>query len=243
MRSIFLAASVLAGAGLILTVTNGAPGPKEKKDEPLPPATEEQLAKAKDNLKQLAIAWHNYESTYGELPSNISGKDNKVLLSWRVQILPHIEEDALYKLFKLDEPWDSEHNKKLIQKMPKLYAPVRAKAESGMTFYQSFTGTHAILKPGQKVSLSTVPDGTSNTILVAESAKPVIWSKPDDLAFNGKDLPALGGMFDGKVHVAACDGAVYRLRKNIERDVLARLIDPSDGNVVSFDEAVDKEEK
>ena len=100
-----------------------------------------------------------------------------------------------------------------------------------------------LFKPGQKVTIGTIPDGPSNTILVAEAAKPVIWSKPDDLAFNGKDLPALGGMFDGKCHVAACDGAVYRLRKNIDKDTLARLINPADGNVVSFEDAIDKGDK
>jgi len=79
-----------------------------------------------NNLKQIAIAFHQYHDTYKSLPLHaIYSKDGKTpLLSWRVAILPFIEQDALYKQFKLDEPWDSEHNKKLIPLMPRIYMPV-----------------------------------------------------------------------------------------------------------------------
>jgi prepilin-type processing-associated H-X9-DG protein len=236
-----LTSPMFLSVGLFLAVVlfaPGAPGPKEKV-EALPPPTAEQFQAAENTLKQIALAWHNYESTNGELPSNQLGKDAKPLLSWRVQILPYIEEDKLYKQFKLDEPWDSEHNKKLVEKMPKLYAPIRVKAEAGMTYYQSFTGTNALLKPGKKVRFADILDGTSNTLLVAESAKPVIWTKPGDLPFDGKQLPALGGMFDGKCHVAMCDGSVHRLRKIVDEKVLACLIDPNDGNPIYIDAALD----
>src|SRR5262249_33985180 len=78
-----------------------------------------------NDLKEIALAMHNYYSTLNQWPrAAISGQDGKPLLSWRVAILQFIEqEDAnnLYKQFHLDEPWDSEHNKKLIEKMPRLY--------------------------------------------------------------------------------------------------------------------------
>ena len=84
---------------------------------------------------------HNYESAHGTLPpAAVRSTDGTPLLSWRVAILPFIEQDALYKEFKLDEPWDSEHNKKLIAKMPKLYGPARGQAKEGETFYQRFSG-------------------------------------------------------------------------------------------------------
>src|SRR6266487_2254804 len=98
----------------------------------------------------------------------------------------------------------SENNQKLIEKMPKLYAPVRGKADAGMTFYQAFGGSNGWLKPGARIPAS-FPDGTSNTFVCAEAAKPVIWTKPEDMVFNGKDVPALGGMFDGKFHAAMGD--------------------------------------
>src|SRR4051794_14898536 len=82
------------------------------------PITRAQLTKSQNNLKQIALAFHNYESANGFSPADISDKDGKPILSWRVAILPYIEEDALPRQFKLDEPWDSENNKKLIEKMP-----------------------------------------------------------------------------------------------------------------------------
>src|SRR5262249_54155708 len=74
-------------------------------------------AQGQNNLKQIALAMHNYNDAYnGKLPAHaIYSKDGKKpLLSWRVAILPFIEQDNLYQQFHLDEPWDSEHNKKLI---------------------------------------------------------------------------------------------------------------------------------
>jgi len=76
--------------------------------------------KAKTNLKQIALAMHNYHDTYGTFPPHaIYSKDGKPLLSWRVMILPYIEQNNLYQQFHLDEPWDSEHNQKLMQQMPR----------------------------------------------------------------------------------------------------------------------------
>ena len=236
---VLVAAAVLFG----IESSAGAPGPKKAKDEPPGPVTDEQLNAAVNNLKQIALAWHNYEAANGHLPSNQTDKKGKALLSWRVQILPYIEEDALYKQFKMDEPWDSENNKKLIDQMPKLFAPVRGKADAGMTFYQSFTGKNALLKPGQKATFATIPDGTSNTFLAAEAAKPVVWTKPDDLEYDGKELPKLGGMFDGKFHAAFCDGHVVRFRKGVDADILRILIDPADGTVIPADVGIDTDDK
>src|SRR4051812_32634281 len=124
MRSYCVLVAVL-GAAVCLAGQSGvgAPAPKKAKDEPAGPITDDQLNEAVNNIKQIALAWHNYEAANGHLPSNQVDKKGKALLSWRVQILPSLEEDALYKQFKLDEPWDSENNKKLIDQMPKLYAP------------------------------------------------------------------------------------------------------------------------
>src|SRR5262249_48305784 len=75
-----------------------------------------------ENLKQIGLAMHNSHAAGGPLPADVVGKNGKVLLSWRVLILPYIEQEALYKKFKLDEPWDSKHNIKLLGDMPKVFA-------------------------------------------------------------------------------------------------------------------------
>lgn len=235
------ASLVIASSAFIMASLALAAPAKKEKEEPAGPITAEQLDASANNLKQIAIAWHNYESANGHLPSNEMDKTGKALLSWRVQILPYIEELELYKQFKLDEPWDSEHNKKLIDKMPKLYAPIRVKADAGMTFYQSFTGKHAVLMPGKKVTLANIPDGTSNTFMAAEAAKPVIWTKPDDMIYDGKEVPKLGGMFDGKFTAVFCDGHVMRFKKGIDSKLLGYLIDPADGNVIDMNDLVDSD--
>jgi hypothetical protein len=237
---------LLAAFAAVLIVLPALPAPatKERKaDEPLGPITDEQLTISSNNLKQIAIALHNYNDTNGDLPANVWFKDKKPLLSWRVQILPFIEQDHLYKKFKLDELWDSENNKKLIDKIPDLYVPVRGKADRGTTFYQVFTGKHGLFAPGARPSVATIPDGSSNTFLVAEAAKPVIWTKPDDMEFDGKKVPALGGMFDGRFHAAMGDGSVNRFRKDVAADTLKILIDPADGTVPPQDIGLDADDK
>ena len=76
-----------------------------------------------NNEKQIALAMHNYHAANDHLPpAAIKDKAGKPLLSWRVAILPYLEQAALYNKFHLDEPWDSPHNKALIASMPAVYA-------------------------------------------------------------------------------------------------------------------------
>ncbi|HWG42742.1 MAG TPA: sigma-70 family RNA polymerase sigma factor [Gemmataceae bacterium] len=98
------------------------------------------MAISRLNLKKLALAMHNYSDTYNRLPAPaIYDKKGKALLSWRVELLPFMEEQELYLQFKRDEPWDSLHNKKLLSKMPKLYAPPGIETRRpNSTYYQVF---------------------------------------------------------------------------------------------------------
>jgi Protein of unknown function (DUF1559) len=218
-----------------------APVPKEK-SENLGPITDEQLAESKNNMKQIGLAMHNYESAMGEFPNNIADKKGKLLLSWRVAILPYIEQDHIYKQFNLDEPWDSDTNKKLIEQMPKLYAPIRAKPkEKGVTFYRGFTGAGTVFEAGKRVRITDLTDGTSNTIMVAEADEPCVWTKPDDLPIDAKkDLPKFGGLFDGEFHVLFGDGTVKRAKAKVEADVMRAIITRNGGEVFTSDGLFDK---
>jgi hypothetical protein len=201
------------------------------------PPTKQQLALSQNYLKQIGLAIHNYASANDDkLVDDITSKDGVPLLSWRVAILPYVEQDQLYKQFKLDEPWDSDNNKKLIAKMPKLYTPVRVKAKEGETFYQRFVGKDAVWdEKGTNYKISSIPDGTSNTAMVVEAGSPVVWTQPTDLSFNKKaPLPGLGGMFDGDFHLLLGDGSVIHCTKNFDADTMRLVIMPADGNVVDF---------
>lgn len=160
------AAGVLAACGVLTTggVLATAQGPGTGPADPQPPAVPaapaqpaggdpraagepaerrssvSQRQRSLNNLKQILLAFHNYHDTYGYFPSDIRGKDGKPLLSWRVAILPFIEQDAVFRQFKLDEPWDSEHNLKLLAQMPNVYRVGIEPKGATHTYYQVFAG-------------------------------------------------------------------------------------------------------
>jgi hypothetical protein len=131
------------------------PGAEQKRDDKAGKGADALAAareRSKANLKQIALAFLNHHDVYKYFPVGlIDPKSGQVGLSWRVQILPFLDDKAaeeLYKQFRLDEPWDSDHNKKLLEKMPRVYAPVRGQASPGHTFYQGFADH--FLKAGGK---------------------------------------------------------------------------------------------
>jgi RNA polymerase sigma factor (sigma-70 family) len=166
----------------------------------------------------------------------VPGAGGKPLLSWRVALLPYLEQGALYRQFKLDEPWDSPHNKKLLAKIPAIYAPVRGPSRvEGGTYYQAFVGQGAGFEPHQMLRLTSFLDGTSNTILVVEAARPVPWTKPEDLPFvPDQALPALGGQFHGHFFALFADADVKLISRNADEEMLRRAITRADGLPIDF---------
>jgi nitrous oxide reductase accessory protein NosL len=205
-----------------------------------------------NNLKQIALSLHAHNDVFKFIPAAAfcSKKDGKPLLSWRVAILPFIEEDVLYRQFKLDEPWDSPHNIKLLPEMPKIYAPVGKKPkEPHSTYIQAFVGkgTAFELVPDMKFFFGakgmSIPrdfrDGTSNTIAVVEAAEAIPWTKPGDLPYDAKKpLPKLGGQFPGGFHAALMDGSVAFVSSKIDEETLRAMITRSGGEVVNWDKYV-----
>jgi prepilin-type processing-associated H-X9-DG protein len=192
-------------------------------------------AQSANNLKQLAIAMHNYHSVHGAFPpAAIYDKDGKALLSWRVLLLPYIEGDQLYKEFHLDEPWDSEHNKKLLEKMPKTYAsPAAANLNEHKSSYLGFAGKGALFDGSKGKKIQEIIDGTSNTIMFIETKGGVEWSKPGDIPFDAdKPLPKVGGLFPNGTNAAFCDGSVRFLSDKIKEMTLKALITIAGGEVI-----------
>jgi Protein of unknown function (DUF1559) len=210
-----------------------------------------------NNLRQIGKAMHAYTglSLDGGAPPKsvplpthaIYSKDGKTpLLSWRVALLPYLEQEALYKEFRLDEPWDSEHNKKLIPRMPKVYdcsAAPKQVSKDGKTFYQVFTGEDTVFAGNQKIILFRITDGTSNTILAIEAKEPVIWTKPEDLTLpkDKNKMPAVGGLFKNGFNVLFFDGEVDFFRPDPPPAMLRALVTPAGGEKVDVDKLRQKE--
>jgi hypothetical protein len=210
-------------------------------------SSRKKFAARTNNLKQIGLALHNYHDTMGHLPQNVYGPKGEPLLSWRVHLLPYMEEDNLYKQFKMDEAWDGPNNKKLIEKMPKVYEVTGRDAPKGQTFYQAFLTSNpqpfsrSWLVHGGKVktTLANIPDGTSNTLGVVEAREGVIWSKPDDLPF-GEKLPALGEERADVFMALMLDGSVRAITTKIKPAVLRILIDTQDGMVIHDEDLDDR---
>jgi prepilin-type processing-associated H-X9-DG protein len=189
-----------------------------------------------NNLKQITLAILNYESANGTFPSPaITDKQGTPLLSWRVAILPYIDQQALYQKFKLDEPWDSPHNQALLKEMPATFqCPSRERVEPSTTNYQVIAGNGALFESGKGMRLAFVTDGTSNTLLVVEAKQAVPWTKPDDMTFH----PAAGPMFgagsphSGGFHAAMADGSVRFFPSAMNPAVFRALVTRAGGEVV-----------
>jgi hypothetical protein len=139
-----------------------------------------------NQLKQIGLAMHNFHDVKGYLPPQaLADKDGKKLLSWRVLILPYIEQSALYNEFHLDEAWDSPHNLKLAEIVPSVYLAKDVK-QSGpykTRLVAPLTVNSAFGKPGEATRFQDIRDGLSNTVLIVETApeNAVIWTKPEDI--------------------------------------------------------------
>jgi hypothetical protein len=194
-------------------------------------------AQSMNNLKQIALAMLNHESANNKYPAAcIADKTTgKPLLSWRVTILPYIEEQALYQQFHLDEPWDSEHNKPLIARMPQTYRSPNSTAAPGMTNYLTIRGKDTVFPGKDGIRIADITDGTSNTIMAVEAsdAKAVPWTKPDDIELDEtQPMAGLLGLRPNGFLAAFCDGSVRFISATIDSQILCNLFNRHDGKLV-----------
>jgi hypothetical protein len=192
---------------------------------------------------------HNYASATGRLPTQaILDRDGKPLLSWRVAILPYVNGDDLYREFRLNEPWDSEHNKKLIARMPKVYqVPNKKHNDEGKTVYVVPVGSGTIFPPAGKIGVRleqiTSADGCSNTIIALQAADDaaVIWTKPDDLTVDPKDpLRGVKRSPPEAFLVVMADGATKLVPARVNPKQMLAGFDWRDGAVPNFDDVSDE---
>jgi hypothetical protein len=189
------------------------------------------------NLQQLAQAMLKYHKEHGRLPASaIYSKSGEPLLSWRVQLLPYLDREEMYKRFKLDEPWDSPHNKKLIENMPEIFNDWgRSKINKyKATKFRVFTGKGTAFEGTRGLRLSDFPDGPGTTFLIVQAQMPVPWTKPDLLPYlPNRPLCKLGGNREEEGFYAACaDGRVHFIKAEADEKTIRALITRNGGEKV-----------
>lgn len=194
-----------------------------------------------NNMKQLMLAMFNYESAFGHFPAHANfDETGKPLLSWRVHMLPYLEEGDLYNKFHLDEPWDSPHNKQLISEMPDLFldpSSPKLTVEEGKTHYLGVFGKGVFFDGSNKgLDLRRITDGTSNTIAIVQTndEAAVVWTKPEDWQYN-ENSPLKGlvpGIHPLIFNAGFSDGSVRAISKDIDPAVFKLLLTYADGEIV-----------
>ena len=193
-----------------------------------------------NRLKVIALAMHRFHNANKRFPAiGTFDASGKPLLSWRVHVLPFVDQKPLYDQFHLGEPWDSEHNRTLIAKMPKVFScpASKHKQTDGLATYRVVVGEHTVFPGREGIAFKRIIDGTSNTIMAVEvdDLHAVIWTKPEGLPFNEENPAAgLGGQFEGGFNSVFCDGAVHFLELPHDPDRLRYLLMRDDRQTISW---------
>jgi RNA polymerase sigma factor (sigma-70 family) len=190
-----------------------------------------------DHMKSIMLAMHNYLADKQSFPPKaITGSDGKPRLSWRVALLPYLDQNALYQDFHLDEPWDSAHNKALIARMPEVFATPDSPAGEGMTRIRVFEGATTMFRDSEGMKIANILDGTSNTVAVVAAREAVPWTRPGDLPCEpGQPLPALDDGEPAGVLIGMADGSA-RFLPQINDRTWRSLITPAGGEVITLDD-------
>lgn len=183
----------------------------------------------KNNLKQIALALHNYADNYDALPPAYTvDADGRPLHSWRTLILPFVEQQDLYKRIDLAKPWDDPANAEALKTVPHVYRCPSATLPPGFTSYLGIVGANACFHPTAPRAFSEITDGTSETLMVIEVAQEhaVHWMAPQDAS----EEMVLNFGHDGKLahtggtQAAFADGHVQFLYENLDTEIRRALI-------------------
>lgn len=190
------------------------------------------LTPAEDKINRIDVAIFSYETVKEEIPRNIlDRKGERELLSWRVRLLPYLEEERLYNQFHLDEPRDSPHNISLVAKMPDVFR-LTAKSEAGKTTVLAVRGKDTVFDANSVRRFEDIPDGFHETVFVVTTGnnKSITWTQPADLSVDVVDpVSSLGQLEDEEFLAIFADGNIRRINRRVSPGVLWALMSSNGG--------------
>ncbi len=190
-----------------------------------------------NKLKDIGIALNFYHNVNKHFPpAVVMGPDGKTPHSWRVELLPYLDKRELFNNYRMDEPWDSDHNRALIAEGAELFS-VPSDVPTQDCGYFAIVGSGTAFDPEKgPITIRRVVDGTSKTIAIVEAKHSIPWTKPQDIAYAAdQPLPALGGFFPGGFHAVWLDAHVSFLPDSIPADYLKAVISYDGREATSFD--------
>jgi len=175
----------------------------------------DQMQASKDKMRKISLALLFYESAHKHFPAAvIVGPDGKTTHSWRVEMLPYLGREKDYANYRMNEPWDSANNLEVAKAAadPFIVPSDNSTDDCG---YFLLTGPSTPFDGKKTTTIRAIRDGTSNTVGVVEAKRSIPWSKPEDISYDPKkQLPELGGFFEGGFHVGFLDGSVLFIPKD-----------------------------
>jgi hypothetical protein len=191
-------------------------------------------SQCKNNLKQIGLALHNYADTYGSFPpAYIADENGRPMHSWRVLILPYLDQAPLYNQYRFDEPWDGPNNRKLASTILAVFnCPSDDHGGTGnastMTNYVAIVGPETPWPERGATKIRDITDGTSATLLVVEVANSGIhWMEPRDLhvvqmapTVNAKSGQGISSRHTGGAQSLIADGAVRFVPESLSAEIL-----------------------
>ena len=180
-----------------------------------------------NNMKQVSLGVLNYQSQNGKFP------EAEKNLSWRVEILPYLEQENLFRKFDPNQPWNAGPNQPMADVAIKTYISPLDEPGTVQTHYRVFTGTDTAFDPNlmrQRPYPTCFMDGASNTLLAVDTAETIPWPQPKEIPFtpNGS-FPELGNAKRAQGLAALCDGSVKAFEKKAMNDNLLRSLVTANG--------------
>jgi hypothetical protein len=190
---------------------------------------------AANNLRQIMTSLHIYHDRHGRFPPSICVSDSGKKYSWRVEILPFMEEQALYNQYRFDEEWDSPNNQRVTARMPDFFRSDLDDKETTNTAWFLVTGPGCAIGSNESLSLQEISDadGTALTIVAVETKRNVHWAKPEDIAIGPTNrLPKLGGFHAGGFNAGFANASVQFIDENVPAETILKLFTYNGGEPV-----------